>query len=65
MTKIHRLPLVALLIAATTGIAGAAGACVGDCNDNGAVSINELVLGVNIASDLAPLDECLSRLSNI
>lgn len=32
--------------------------CTGDCDDSGAVTINELVLGVNIALGLAPLDAC-------
>jgi hypothetical protein len=32
--------------------------CTGDCNGNGAVSIEELVLGVGIALDTTPLDAC-------
>jgi hypothetical protein len=32
--------------------------CVGDCNDDGAVEINELILGVNIALNLLDLSEC-------
>jgi len=32
--------------------------CSGDCDNGGTVSINELVLGVNIALDGAPLDAC-------
>ncbi len=35
-------------------------ACVGDCNGNGVVAINELVRGVNIALGSAPLDICPS-----
>jgi hypothetical protein len=31
---------------------------VGDCNDDGAVTIDELLLGVNIALDPALLPEC-------
>jgi hypothetical protein len=34
------------------------GDCVGDCNGNGAVAVNELVIGVNIALDRAPLNTC-------
>ena len=34
------------------------GVCVGDCNGNGSVAINELVLGVNIALGLASVDAC-------
>lgn len=33
-------------------------ACVGDCNSDGRVVVNELVLGVNIALDLASLSAC-------
>jgi hypothetical protein len=35
-------------------------ACVGDCNANGLVAINELVLGVNIALDSRPVADCLA-----
>jgi hypothetical protein len=34
--------------------------CVGDCNDDGFVFVNELVSGVNIALDRADLDTCPS-----
>lgn len=34
------------------------GDCVGDCNANGTVAVNELVLGVNIALDRAELSAC-------
>lgn len=33
-------------------------ACVGDCNDDHMVAINELVLGVNIALGLTPVSTC-------
>lgn len=33
-------------------------ACVGDCNGDGEVGINELILGVSIALGLQPLEEC-------
>ena len=32
--------------------------CVGDCDGNGEVGINELILGVNIALELQPIDAC-------
>jgi subtilisin-like proprotein convertase family protein len=32
--------------------------CVGDCDDDGEVSISELIRGVNIALELASLDQC-------
>src|SRR4029434_4597481 len=33
-------------------------ACVGDCSDDGNVSINDLISGVNIALDTLPLTAC-------
>ena len=33
-------------------------ACAGDCNGDGAVAINELISGVNIALGAAPLASC-------
>jgi hypothetical protein len=32
--------------------------CVGDCNGNGTVAINDLILGVNIALGSASIDDC-------
>src|SRR5262245_21061795 len=32
--------------------------CIGDCNGDGAISINELILGVQIALGEAPLAAC-------
>jgi hypothetical protein len=32
--------------------------CVGDCNSDGAVSINELIRAVNISLELQPLENC-------
>ena len=34
--------------------------CVGDCNDDGMVAINELIIGVNIALDSQPVSACPS-----
>jgi hypothetical protein len=33
-------------------------ACTGDCDGSGMVAIHELILGVNIALGLRPLDAC-------
>jgi len=33
-------------------------ACAGDCNGNGTVAVNELVLGVNVALDRQPVSAC-------
>ncbi len=38
--------------------------CVGDCNENGAVAINELVLAVNIALGSRNVADCLSADAN-
>jgi hypothetical protein len=38
---------------------GLGAACVGDCDDSGAVSVAELVKGVSIALGTRPLDQCL------
>jgi hypothetical protein len=35
-------------------------ACIGDCNANGMVAINELLLGVNIVLGRQPVDACLA-----
>jgi hypothetical protein len=32
--------------------------CVGDCNEDGKVTVNELITGVNIALGTLPLDQC-------
>lgn len=54
--------IVALVVAVAVWIGGVAGArgqeCVGDCNGDGRVSINELILGVNIAVGQQPLSAC-------
>jgi hypothetical protein len=33
-------------------------ACIGDCNGNGIVSVDELITLVNIALDLRPIADC-------
>ena len=40
------------------GAAPANAQCVGDCNGDGTVAINELILGVNIALGSLPVTEC-------
>jgi len=53
--------LAAILIGAAFVVASggrAAAQCVGDCNGDGEVTINELILGVNIALDLDPVSVC-------
>ncbi|MEO8602443.1 MAG: hypothetical protein ABI629_07705 [bacterium] len=35
-------------------------ACVGDCNDDGTVAVNELITGVNIALGSASIEACSS-----
>lgn len=39
-------------------IEGGGNPCVGDCDGNGTVAVNELVTGVNIALERAPLSQC-------
>jgi len=34
------------------------GPCYGDCNSNGLVAVNELILGVNISLEIASVDRC-------
>jgi hypothetical protein len=46
--------------AGTTTATVAPGPCVGDCDGNHEVAVNELVIGVNIALGSAPVSECLS-----
>lgn len=43
---------------ATPTVAPTPGACVGDCNDNGVVVVNELVIGVNILLGNVPIGDC-------
>ena len=53
-----RLALVAGALAAVLALPAAALACVGDCNGDGAVSIDELVRGVGIALGTGDLSGC-------
>jgi len=60
MTRLISM-VTALVLYVLMGPANAgAQVCVGDCNGDGMVSIDELILGVNIALGSATLDECPS-----
>jgi hypothetical protein len=32
--------------------------CVGDCDGDGAATVDELVLGINISLGIVPVDDC-------
>jgi len=51
-----------VMIAVVVGVLASAadGQCVGDCNGDGEVTINELIVGVNIALGNAAVDDCPS-----
>lgn len=51
-------------IAATPTATRPPGACAGDCNGDGEVSINELISGVNIALGTSAVDSCRAYDSN-
>lgn len=53
-----RILVMMLLAAAPFGTASAN--CGGDCGDDGEVTVDELVLGVNIALGTTPLSQCAS-----
>ncbi|MGH7787861.1 MAG: RHS repeat-associated core domain-containing protein [Candidatus Binatia bacterium] len=57
-----RCTLTLCLLAVRAPAAGAV--CVGDCNTNNQVAINELIRSVNIALLQAPLSECLASDAN-
>jgi hypothetical protein len=54
------LTVAVLVTVAAANDRAAAQICVGDCDGNGMVAVNELVLGVNIALDAQPLADCAS-----
>jgi Alpha/beta hydrolase domain len=63
MSSRHRLfriafVAVAAALAVPVGAARGATACVGDCNRDGAVTIDELMRGVGLALGQAPIAEC-------
>ena len=50
--------LIGLVVLLPTVGRGAVATCVGDCDSNGAVAVNELVAMVDIALDVAPVSTC-------
>ncbi len=70
MNRIHRRltahrgsshPTLAVLLGLGLALAplrARAQACVGDCNGNGEVTIDEIILGVNIGLEIVPLSAC-------
>jgi hypothetical protein len=52
--------LVLIAAAATADAPALAQACVGDCNGEGTVQVNELIVGVNILLDALPVADCPS-----
>jgi hypothetical protein len=61
--RLHRSVVVTIAVAMIVGMAArpAAAACVGDCNGDGRVAVNELVTGVDMAlngGDICPPMEC-------
>jgi DNA-binding beta-propeller fold protein YncE len=61
MTKAGRraaMCLVGLCAALVLGSAAPVAACTGDCDGNGEVAVNELLLGVNIALGSQPMAQC-------
>ena len=59
-TSAARCTGVALAALAALGAARAGAQCAGDCNGNGMVAINELIVGVNIALGTAAVSQCAS-----
>src|SRR5437867_2609073 len=49
---------VATVLAVLVCTAAAQAQCVGDCDHNGAVTVDELIRGVNIALATTPLTDC-------
>jgi len=61
--RFARLVLLSALVAfaspsAYGAVAAQASTCPGDCNGNGEVTINELIVGVNIALEIEPVTTC-------
>ncbi|MBI1814773.1 MAG: hypothetical protein HYR72_07335 [Deltaproteobacteria bacterium] len=47
-------------ICATPTLRPTLGPCIGDCGDDGSVTVEELIIGVNVALGVAPLSRCPS-----
>jgi outer membrane protein assembly factor BamB len=59
MVSTFRRWIGVVFVAATLcGLARPSAACVGDCNGDGRVTIDELVRGVKVALEAAPIDAC-------
>jgi hypothetical protein len=59
-----RAALAMMAVIALAFVRPAGAACVGDCNGNGSVSINELIVGVNIALGTASSTACSAMDTN-
>src|SRR5690242_13105303 len=55
LIRIHGAALLAVLLAATPGHAQT---CVGDCGNQGRVTVSDMVLGVNIVLEIQPASAC-------
>jgi hypothetical protein len=58
MRTISRLLIVTAIWAVFALPQGAAAACIGDCNDNSEVTVDEIVRGINIALGMVALSSC-------
>jgi hypothetical protein len=58
MSATARIGAAALFVTLAVSAAPAQTTCVGDCNGNNVVTINELILGVNIALGTTNLSQC-------
>ena len=58
MRLLGRYTVAVLLAAFSCSMPVASATCVGDCDGSGDVSVNEIIIGVNIALDLAPTRMC-------
>jgi len=57
-SSVLRSVVAAGVVATLLTVVPAGAACTGDCNGDGSVSIDELILGVRIALGLSPLTAC-------
>src|SRR5882724_11862209 len=67
-TVVRRCSAVAVAVVLSSGLASVSNAalapgsseplCVGDCDNSGAVTVDELIKGVGIALGTLPLDQC-------
>ncbi|MCX8072670.1 MAG: hypothetical protein N3C12_09485 [Candidatus Binatia bacterium] len=58
--QLSRVPLAVLFVVAIVFVARGSWACVGDCNRDGSVTIEEILTGVNIALGAADPARCAS-----